>query len=126
MLTRRADILIALAMIAIVAVGLVRAHHLKERDRHCSRGATLYDAEDFSQAIAAYTDAIGHDADCAVAFTNRASAHVGLGQLELALEDFDRALELDPHLAVAYRRRGLVHEQLGHPQLAEADRERAD
>jgi tetratricopeptide (TPR) repeat protein len=45
----------------------------------------------------------------ALAFNNRANALGSLGQTELAIADYDRAIALDPHYATAYYNRGTAY-----------------
>ena len=61
------------------------------------------------------------DFDSAIAYYNRGLVPYDLGDLQVALADFDRAIELDPLLATAYYARGLVHDQVGNVQAAAAD-----
>jgi tetratricopeptide (TPR) repeat protein len=52
-------------------------------------------------------------------------AHLDLGELDLALSDYDKAIELDPQDAVAYFNRSLAHDRLGHRARSQQDRSRA-
>ncbi len=63
--------------------------------------------------------------DSARAFANRGAAREKVGDLEGALQDLDRALELDPSYAVLHANRGVVREKLGDRQGALQDLDRA-
>jgi len=65
-------------------------------------------------------------------FPGAASAHMArggvnqrLGNLEAAIEDYSRAIEIDPTFAEAYNVRAGLHEALGQLDDAEADYDRA-
>ena len=47
------------------------------------------------------------------------------GDLEQAIADFSRAIELEPENATAYRGRGVAYNESGDPDQALADFERA-
>lgn len=47
------------------------------------------------------------------------------GNLNKALEDFTRAIELNPKQINAYRVRAMVYRELKKPELAEADEKKA-
>ncbi len=65
------------------------------------------------------------DPQLSVAYFKRGNAHLDLGELDRALSDYDKAIELDPRDAVAYFNRSLAHERLGHRARAKQDRSRA-
>ncbi len=58
------------------------------------------------------------DPELAGAYRNRGAAYLGLGQSELAIENFDEALRLDPRSAETLNNRGRAHLNLGQVQLA--------
>src|SRR5262245_21320141 len=57
----------------------------------------------------------------AEALTRRGNARIQSGEYALAIEDFNKALELDPNSADAYHGRGLAHLHLGEQDRAIAD-----
>jgi tetratricopeptide (TPR) repeat protein len=57
----------------------------------------------------------------AVAWTNRGQTYRGLGQLDKALADCSKAIDLDPKLAIAWCSRGAVYLGLGQLDKALAD-----
>ncbi|MEX0643936.1 MAG: tetratricopeptide repeat protein [Parvularculaceae bacterium] len=56
---------------------------------------------------------------------NRGIIHRKSGDLQLALDDFNAALEIDPDLAEAYLNRGTVYFQAGQADAAIADYQKA-
>jgi type IV pilus assembly protein PilF len=54
-----------------------------------------------------------------------ASAYFGRNQMDVALQEVNRALQADPNLVNAYNLRGLIHANLGKDQAAEDDFRRA-
>jgi tetratricopeptide (TPR) repeat protein len=67
--------------------------------------------------------AVGICRTSSVARARRGYIHHKLGQLELALEDLNRAIELKPNLCLAYEYRSEVFEAQGKADLAAKDRE---
>lgn len=54
-----------------------------------------------------------------------ASAYFGRNQMDVALQEVNRALQADPNLVSGYNLRGLIHANLGKDQAAEDDFRRA-
>ena len=59
--------------------------------------------------------------ECAETYYNRGVAHSKKGELELAIADYTRAIELKPDYADAYYSRGGALLRLGEREKAEAD-----
>jgi tetratricopeptide (TPR) repeat protein len=59
------------------------------------------------------------------AFANRGATHARRGDLDRAIEDLTRAVEIDPQLASAWFNRGLARERKGETSLAILDYSRA-
>ena len=82
-----------------------------------------------SQAIAAYTEALGDTSlpndRRATILTDRAVAYARTGQNKLALEDFNRAVQLFPEYAAVYNNRGSLLLTLGLTREAIKDFDRA-
>jgi tetratricopeptide (TPR) repeat protein len=74
-----------------------------------AEGNAHMSAKRYALAVGSYTDAIGRDPTSAVFFSNRAAAHISLGDHASAIADAERALELDPKFVRAYSRLGCVH-----------------
>lgn len=65
-------------------------------------------AKRHAEAIDSYTRAIARDPTSAVYHSNRAAAHISLGDHASAASDAERAIELDPKFVRAYSRLGYV------------------
>ena len=59
--------------------------------------------------------------ECAETYYNRGLAHSKKGELELAIADYTKAIELKPDYADAYYSRGGAFLRLGEREKAEAD-----
>ncbi|MCJ7623237.1 MAG: hypothetical protein MUO76_07020, partial [Anaerolineaceae bacterium] len=55
----------------------------------------------------------------------RGIAHYGIGDLDLAIADFDKSIALDPKLVICYYFRGKVYAVLGEKDKAISDLEKA-
>jgi small glutamine-rich tetratricopeptide repeat-containing protein alpha len=72
-------------------------------------------AKRHAEAIDSYTRAIARDPTSAVYHSNRAAAHISLGDHASAANDAERAIELDPKFVRAYSRLGYVCFFPDHP-----------
>ena len=59
-----------------------------------------------------------------MAYNNRGAAYAVLGQYQLAIEDYDKAIQLDPEDAMAYYNRGVAYKELGRYHRAIEDYDR--
>lgn len=66
-------------------------------------------------------DSNGNSPTNARAYLIRAQTLEANHQLEKALKDYDKALDLEPRLPDAWQRRGLIHFRLGHIEQSIAD-----
>ena len=57
----------------------------------------------------------------AIAYNNRGNAHYRMGQHDLAIQDYNRAVEIDPGHASAFNNRGVVYRKKGEYERAIAD-----
>lgn len=69
---------------------------------------SLQEKKDYENAIANYTRAIELNSQTAEAYVNRGAAYESMGNLDLALQDFNTALALEPK-SEAYNNRANVH-----------------
>ena len=79
----------------------------------------------FNESIELLTRAIDADVNHTLAVVSRGAAYLKLDMLDLARDDFDRAVKIDPDYARAYHMRGLVSEKRGDDHTALADFDRA-
>jgi len=87
-------------------------------DAYRSRGATLFDAHRYSEAIDDLTKAIQHRPDDAEAYNWRGVALYATDKLDEALDDLNTAVALDPTLGIAHFNRGSTLKELGRPDEA--------
>src|SRR5262249_30142081 len=76
-----------------------------------SRGRIHLRQKEYGKALREYDTALAHDADYFEAYANRGLAQLGLGKTDLALKDFDKAIQGNPKHALAYEGRAEVHRQ---------------
>ena len=80
-----------------------------------------YKQAEWRKAIAEYTLAINLDRNFKDAIANRAGLSLELKQSQLAVRDFDRAIELDPKDAGLYHDRALARGDMGNQLAAISD-----
>ena len=90
-----------------------------------SRAIRLLEIQEFTQAIAAFGLVLRRLPDFAEAYRGRGIAYYKEDLFDLALEDFDKAIELKPGLAGAYADRATVFQDRGETKKAIADLEKA-
>lgn len=88
-------------------------------------GNDKFNRGDYRGAIEAYTMAIKADSVNFGAWIARAMAHEHLNELEMALADYDRAIQIVPGFSKAYHYRGHVHQKLTGDDRAIADYDQA-
>ena len=88
----------------------------------CETGQGAHEAGRYDQAVDDYTRCIEEgdltQYNLAAVYFNRANAYSDLGELDLAIQDYDEAIRLDPEGAGLFLNRGLVY-------ATKADYERA-
>jgi Tfp pilus assembly protein PilF len=67
---------------------------------------------------------MGIDPNFARSYRDRATAYLELGQIDSAIRDCTRAIELDPDYATAYQIRAIAHRARGDLDKMRADVER--
>ena len=80
---------------------------------------------EYDQTVAAFGVVIRRLPDFAEAYHGRGLAHFHDERLDLALEDFDHAIELKPDLADAYVSRAALYMERGRVSNVIADLEKA-
>ncbi|WP_416667170.1 tetratricopeptide repeat protein [Egbenema bharatensis] len=89
------------------------------------QGDQFSQAEQWAEAIDAYTQAIELDPNNADTYYNRGLAYHNQGDSQAALADYSEAIELDPNYSFAYNNRGNIHYDQGDLQAALGDYNRA-
>lgn len=80
----------------------------KTADQWKQEGNEAFKIKNYTDAIAAYTRAIGINPSEASYFGNRAACYLSLKNYVKTVEDCDRAIALDTNFAKAYRRKALA------------------
>jgi len=83
-----------------------------------AKGNAALSAKNFEEAVAAYTEAIGHDPGDKVFYSNRSAAYASMGKWQEALDDGQKCVEVDPTFAKGYGRAGAGFFGLGKYQEA--------
>ena len=85
------------------------------------QGLSLVEAQDYGQAVEAFTKALKTEPKFTEAYLNRGVAWVLIGKPDRAIDDFTRALEIDPSYVDAYIFRGINWYKKGDCEQAVAD-----
>jgi len=85
-----------------------------------AKGNKDFQAGNFEEAVKHYTDAIGHDANDHVFYSNRSACLSSLNRYDEALSDANKCIELKPDFAKAYSRKGAALHGAGKLQEATA------
>jgi len=103
---------------------------LSEPDKTAMRlfnqGCEEYERGDYRRSIELLTNSIGTIGKHPGAYIVRGGAYVKVRNLDQAIRDFTRAIELSPERIVAFRSRAYTYGLMGRKDLAEIDRGRAD
>jgi serine/threonine protein kinase/Flp pilus assembly protein TadD len=89
------------------------------------RSIAAYRLREFERALDSANVCIALVPASAPCFYNRAQCYQALGNSELALRDFNRAIELEPKLAVAWLERGKLQAEQADFAAAKADLQQA-
>src|SRR5262249_30854507 len=97
--------------LALAAAELQRALELRPQDfwPNFYQGLCAYRLRRYGDAVTAFCVCVALAPGEAECYFNRALARAALGSTGLALQDYDRALQLDPALAAAALNRGILH-----------------
>jgi tetratricopeptide (TPR) repeat protein len=91
---------------------------------HAKRGAVAFAREDYQQAVAECTAAIGIE-PIHKALSIRGDAYLKQGDYDRAIADYEAAKRFDSTVAVAYLKRSQHHRKQGDEQKAAADFQQA-
>ncbi len=78
-----------------------------------NRGSAYSARGQYTKALSAFTNSIGHHPKCAQAYSNRGIVYRNLDEYSRALSDFTCAIKLNPIFAEAYTNRGVVYSFMG-------------
>ncbi len=96
---------------------------------YCEKGQEAFDARNFELAIANFNGCILWGdltpENKAIAYYHRGGTYYHWGQLDHAIEDYDRALQLDPDFPDVFNDRGWIYVRTGKFDQAIADFDRA-
>ncbi|BDA49992.1 probable small glutamine-rich tetratricopeptide repeat-containing protein at C-terminar half [Coccomyxa sp. Obi] len=81
-------------------------------------GNDLFCLKRYAKAIEKYTEALRHEPDSAVLYSNRAIAYLRMGSHAKALADVDKAIKLKPKYIIALARKGEILVKLSRIQDA--------
>ncbi|KAG8919000.1 hypothetical protein FRC00_011866, partial [Tulasnella sp. 408] len=93
------------------------AQSLKEEIQTWSSALEAYDAQDWDKSL----DLFSKIADNSKIFTNIGLIYASLGEHDLAIENFNAAVDLDNYLAIAYFQAGVSHFLIGQFEAALQD-----
>ncbi len=93
---------------------MTRIHDIAQTaDALNAQGCTLCEQADFTQALAAFDQAITLDSTYCTAWSNRGNALCGLGRFADALAAYDKAVALNPQYHQAWFNRGKLLAEIG-------------
>jgi len=88
---------------------------MKTKSEQCKEeGNKCVKESKFTEAVIHYTEAIKHEPNSAVLYSNRSLAFVKIDQLFFALEDAQKAIKLDPSWPKGFFRKGEVEMKAGN------------
>jgi tetratricopeptide (TPR) repeat protein len=86
---------------------------------------TFVKSRSYSDPITFYNSSISQNPNNALMYTNRGAIKVNMGDLQGAIGDFTKAIELKPGDAVAYNDRGIAYSSTGRLEMAIDDFDKA-
>jgi|GEM_PF-224355 len=94
----------AMAICIFFAIGWVGCSDQSQTEsaQFFLKGNLKLETKEYAEAIRYYDEALLKQSDMADAFCNRGIAYVHIGEIDKALEDFNKAIELDKKLDEAY------------------------
>jgi stress-induced-phosphoprotein 1 len=80
----------------------------EKAEEHRLKGNEYFAAGNFPDAVKEYSEGIRRDPNNKNIYSNRCAAYIKLMELNFALKDADKCLELDPKFVKAFARKGTV------------------
>ena len=105
---------------ALIAIDRALALEPKNVNYYFTKAWVSFYSKQLEEAIVAQTRAI-EISPRSIFYYNRGVFYREQGQVELALGDYSKALEINPNYADAYGNRGVLYQQQGQVELALAD-----
>ena len=109
---------------ALVAINSAITLEPKNANHYLQQAVILSNSKRLEEAIVAYNRAIEISPRAAF-YNNRANLYKEQGEVQLALADYQKALEINPNNANAYNNRANLYQQQGEMELALADYQKA-
>jgi stress-induced-phosphoprotein 1 len=96
----------------------------EKAEEHRKIGNELFGAGDFPNAVKEYTEGLKRDPVNKGILSNRSAAYIKLMELNGALKDAEKCLEIDPKFVKAYARKGTIQHMMKeyHKALATFDK----
>lgn len=85
------------------------------------QGTRLLAAGQLADALSVYVQAVDADPHNHLTYYRRGTAHLALGNVRLALPDFDQSVKLNGGFIPAIRQRAMLHLKMGHLHEAKSD-----
>ena len=105
---------------ALTAIETTISLHKDNANLYSEKGFILLKLKRYSEAEVAYNRAIQLNPRTAF-YYNRGNLYDEQGEVELAIADYNQAIEINPEIAEAYINRGLLYNEQGKVELAIAD-----
>lgn len=103
---------------ALQRIDLEMQKNINNDRLHFLRGRVMQEMRNNTEALASYSISIFLNDSNTKALTNRALTRGALGDIDGALRELDRAIEIDPKNAPAYMNRGVTYAGLNQRQKA--------
>jgi len=95
---------------------------MSKNQEYLAKGIKYFEEDNYAKAIEYFTQSLKvSNEKFAETYAWRARAYLRFDKPELALKDFDKAIEIQPHNATLYTDRGVVKHVLGKNNLALLD-----
>ncbi|MGO8746320.1 MAG: tetratricopeptide repeat protein [Thermoguttaceae bacterium] len=99
---------------------------LRAAARSYRDGLAAFESGDVQRSLELFSQSISANPDLTGPYTMRGRVNLQMGNLDAAIHDFNKAIDLRPRSADALRFRGEAYARKGQAELAESDRRAAD